>query len=90
MNVLVVGSGGREHALCWQLRRSPSVQRLFVAPGNPGIERVAERVAIGVGEVEKLLEFTTREGIDLTVVGPEYPLTLGIVDRFRAAGQCSF
>jgi len=90
MNVLVVGSGGREHALCWQLRRSPSVRRLFVAPGNPGIERVAERVAIGVGEVEKLLEFATREGIDLTVVGPEYPLTLGIVDRFRAAGRTIF
>lgn len=90
MNVLVVGSGGREHALCWQLRRASSVRRLFVAPGNPGIERVAERVAIGVGEVEKLLEFAKQEKIDLTVVGPEYPLTLGIVDRFREAGLAIF
>lgn len=90
MNVLVVGSGGREHALCWQLRRAPSVQRLFVAPGNPGMEREAERISIGIGEIEKLRDFAIQAKIDLTVVGPEYPLTLGIVDRFREAGLAIF
>lgn len=86
MDVLVIGSGGREHALCWRLRRSPSVRRLFVAPGNPGIEPFAQRVPIGVDEIEQLLDFARSERIGLTVVGPEYPLTLGLVDRFREAG----
>lgn len=86
MKVLVVGAGGREHALCWRLRRAPSITEVYVAPGNPGMERVARRVPIGVGDIPALLDFARREAIDLTVVGPEYPLTLGIVDRFREEG----
>ncbi|MEW6427630.1 MAG: phosphoribosylamine--glycine ligase [Thermodesulfobacteriota bacterium] len=86
MNVLVVGSGGREHSLVWKLRQSPRVARLFCAPGNAGLEGVAERVDIGAGEIERLLQFAKDKMIGLTVVGPEAPLTEGIVDRFQAEG----
>lgn len=82
MKVLVVGGGGREHALCWKIRQSPLVQTLYCAPGNPGIAKDAECVDIKVSDVEGLLRFARAEEIDLTVVGPEFPLSLGIVDRF--------
>lgn len=82
MKVLVVGSGGREHALCWKIRQSPLVKTLFCAPGNPGIAKCAECVDIKVSDIEGLLRFARAEEIDLTVVGPEFPLSLGIVDRF--------
>lgn len=82
MKVLVVGSGGREHALCWKLRQSPLLTELYCAPGNPGIAQVADLVPIGVDETQKLADFVAELKIDLTLVGPELPLTLGIVDDF--------
>jgi len=86
MNVLVIGSGGREHALAWKIRQSPRVKRLFAAPGNAGIAAVAELVPLAAEDVHGLLRFAREERIDLTVVGPELPLTLGIVDEFRRHG----
>lgn len=86
MNVLIVGSGGREHALAWKLRQSPRVNRLFCAPGNGGIAQVAECVPIKVAEIDKLIEFAQRERVGLTVVGPDDALAAGMVDRFEAAG----
>lgn len=86
MKILVIGSGGREHAICWKLRQSPKVDTIFCAPGNPGIGMVARCVDIKVTDVEALKQFAIENKIDLTVVGPELPLTLGVVDTFRAAG----
>lgn len=83
MNILVIGSGGREHALCWKLRQSPHVKRLFCAPGNAGIEQVAEIVPLKAHESESLLAFAQQERVDLTIVGPEQSLALGIVDLFE-------
>jgi len=83
--VLVIGGGGREHALCWKLAASPAVARGYCAPGNGGTPAVATPVAIGAGDLDGLLRFARAESIDLTVVGPEAPLVAGIVDRFRAA-----
>ncbi len=83
MNVLVVGQGGREHALCWKLRQSPLCKRLFCAPGNPGTAMVADNVDIGVEDIAGLVRFAIQEKIDLTVVGPEGPLCAGIVDEFQ-------
>jgi len=88
--VLVVGAGGREHALAWKLAQSPQVGQVFAAPGNPGIAEVAELVPIPVDDIAGLLDFARQEKIDLTVVGPELPLTLGIVNSFRAAGLTIF
>ncbi len=92
MNVLVVGGGGREHALAWKLAQSPRVQRVLVAPGNAGTatEAKCENVALGATDVESLLALAEREGVAFTVVGPEAPLVAGIVDTFRAAGQRIF
>ena len=86
MKILVVGGGGREHALCWKIAQSPLVEALYCAPGNPGIAELAECVHIGTEEIEALCDFAKAERIDLTVVGPEVPLTMGIVDIFQAAG----
>ena len=86
MKVLVIGGGGREHALVWKMAQSPLVDALYCAPGNPGIAQLAECVHIAADEIDVLLDFARAEQIDLTVVGPEVPLTLGIVDRFQAAG----
>ncbi len=86
MRVLVVGGGGREHALAWKIAQSPRVDRVYVAPGNAGTALVAENVPIGAEDVEALAGFAERERIDLTVVGPEAPLVLGIADRFRERG----
>ncbi|HEU5163257.1 MAG TPA: phosphoribosylamine--glycine ligase [Thermoanaerobaculia bacterium] len=83
MRVLVVGQGGREHALCWKLRQSPSVTELYAAPGNAGIADLAYCVPIGVADIVELADFAEKLKIDLTVIGPELPLTLGIVDEFR-------
>ncbi len=90
MKILVIGSGGREHALVWKLRQSLGVDKLYCAPGNAGIHQNAEAVDIGVGEIEKLAEFAAREAIDLTVVGPEQPLVLGISDLFESRGLTVF
>ena len=86
MKILVVGSGGREHTLVWKIAQSAEVGRLYAAPGNPGMAQAAECVDIGVDDTDGLLAFALRERIDLTVVGPEVPLALGIVDRFEERG----
>ena len=86
MNVLVVGGGGREHALAWKLARSALVKRVFAAPGNPGIARVADCVNIPATDIRKLLKFAKDNGVALTVVGPEAPLVAGIADAFRREG----
>lgn len=88
--VLVVGSGGRCHAIVDALSRSPQVGKIYCAPGNAGIAGQAECVKIGVEDVDALLEFATSAGIDLTVVGPEAALAVGIVDKFQQAGQRIF
>lgn len=90
MKVLVIGSGGREHALVWKLAQSPKLQqpgsKIYAAPGNAGIQELAECVDIAAEDVEALLQFARQEQIDFTVVGPEAPLALGIVDAFTAQG----
>ncbi len=86
MKVLVIGGGGREHALVWKIAQSPLVEKVFCAPGNPGTAQLAENVAIGVDQLDKLLAFAYENKIDLTVVGPEQPLSLGIVDLFESHG----
>ena len=86
MNVLVIGSGGREHAIVEAISRSPKAPKIYAAPGNAGIAALAECVAIKDTEVDKLLEFAKAHEIDLTVVGPEAALAVGVVDRFREAG----
>ncbi|RII30129.1 MAG: phosphoribosylamine--glycine ligase [Geobacter sp.] len=86
MKILVVGGGGREHALVWKIAQSPLVKKIYCAPGNPGIAELAENIPIKVDELDKLLEFAYSEKIDLTVVGPEQPLSLGIVDLFEDHG----
>lgn len=92
MNILIVGSGGREHALAWKVKQSPKVDRVFVAPGNAGtaLEPSVENVAIAVDDIPALLEFARQQHIGLTIVGPEVPLVLGIVDRFQEAGLKCF
>lgn len=89
MKVLVVGSGGREHALCWKIAQRPDTE-VYVAPGNIGMVDVATLVNIKVDDIAGLVDFAKAEGIDLTVVGPELPLTLGIVDAFQEAGLACF
>ena len=83
MKVLVVGGGGREHALVWKIRQSKRVKEVYCAPGNAGISKAAECVDIAVSDIDGLLKFALDKEIDLTIVGPEVPLTLGIVDRFE-------
>ncbi len=90
MNVLVVGGGGREHALVWKIRQSPKVQHIYCAPGNAGIGQLAELVPIKPTDFHGLLEFAKTKRIDLTVVGPEAPLTAGIVDVFEEHGLAIF
>jgi phosphoribosylamine--glycine ligase len=90
MRFLVVGSGGREHALCWSLSGSPMVSALYCAPGNPGIADHATCVPIRVDDVDKLTAFAVNEKIDLVVVGPEAPLAAGLVDRLKEAGIRAF
>jgi phosphoribosylamine---glycine ligase len=92
MKILIVGGGGREHALAWKCARSPRVHEVFVAPGNAGtaLEPKVRNVDIAADAIEALLAFATHEDIGLTIVGPEGPLVAGIVDRFRAAGRACF
>jgi len=87
MKVLVVGQGGREHALAWKIHQSPLVDRVFVAPGNPGTAAVGENVDIAATDLQGLANFAVDQSIDLTVVGPEAPLCDGIVDLFRERGR---
>lgn len=90
MRILVVGSGGREHALAWKISQSPRLTALYAAPGNPGMARLATLVPLKVDDVEGLTDFARRERIDLVVVGPEAPLVAGLVDRLAAAGIPAF
>ena len=90
MKVLVVGGGAREHALCWKLRQSPLLTDLFCAPGNPGIGEIADLLPIAAEEVQRLADFAEEMKIDLTVVGPELPLTLGLADELARRGLAVF
>jgi phosphoribosylamine---glycine ligase len=90
VKILIVGSGAREHAICWKLRQSSQVTQLLCAPGNAGIEQLAESVPIKVHEIESLVRFAKKERVDLTVVGPEQSLALGIVDAFENNGLTIF
>jgi phosphoribosylamine--glycine ligase len=83
MKILIIGSGGREHALGWKISQSPLVSKIYFAPGNPGTKEIGENIPIDVTDIKKLLKFAKSEKIDLTVVGPETPLVLGIVDVFK-------
>ncbi len=90
MKVLVVGSGGREHALCWAIAKSKKCKRLYAAPGNPGIDQLAECVDISSDDLDSIVSFALSEGIDFVVVGPEAPLVDGLVDKLEAAGVKAF
>ena len=90
MKILIVGGGGREHAISWKLAKSPKVEKMYCAPGNAGIAEVAECVNIGVMEFDKLVAFAKEHEIDLTVVAPDDPLAAGAVDAFEAAGLRAF
>ena len=92
MKVLVVGSGGREHALAWKAAQSSVVEKIFVAPGNAGtaMEANMENVPIGAEDISGLIHFAKESQIDLTIIGPEAPLVAGIVDQFTASGLACF
>jgi phosphoribosylamine--glycine ligase len=90
MRILVVGSGGREHALCWKIAASPLCDQLYCAPGNAGIADDAECAAIGADDIDGLVAFSRRERIDFVVIGPEAPLVAGLADRLEAAGIAAF
>ncbi len=92
MKVLIIGGGGREHALAWSAARSPRVDQVFVAPGNAGtaLETKCENVALAVDDIHGLVAFARERGVDLTIVGPEQPLVMGVVDAFRDAGLACF
>jgi phosphoribosylamine--glycine ligase len=90
MRVLVVGGGGREHALCWSIAKSPLLAKLWCAPGNPGIAEVADCVPIGAEDIPALVAFARDQAVDLVVAGPEAPLTLGLADSLAAAGIACF
>ncbi len=90
MKILVVGGGGREHALAWKIAQSPAATEVLVAPGNAGTEGFARNVAVPADDLEGLARLASDEGVDLTVVGPELPLTLGLADRLAAGGHAVF
>ncbi len=90
MNILLLGSGGREHALAWKIAASPLVTKLWCAPGNAGIAREAECVALDIADHAAVIDFCERNAVDLVVVGPETPLAAGIVDDLGNAGIKAF
>ena len=90
MNVLLVGSGGREHAIAWKLSQSKKLGKLYTAPGNPGTSAYGENVDIGVNEIDKLVAFAKEKDVTLAIIGPEDPLAAGAVDKFEAAGIKAF
>ena len=90
MNLLIIGGGGREHALAWKLSQSPRVTKIYCAPGNAGTARLGENVPLAITDTAGLLNFAQDHAIDLTVVGPDDALAAGIVDRFQEAGQRIF
>jgi len=83
MKILIIGSGGREHALGWKIKKSPLVDKIYFAPGNPGTKEIGENISLEVTDIQKLFKFAKSKKIDLTIVGPETPLVLGIVDVFK-------
>ena len=86
MNILIIGSGGREHAIAWKISQSDNVKKMFCAPGNPGMTQIAENIDIDVNNIDGLFSFAQKNKIDLTIVGPEDPLVNGIVNMFSSAG----
>ncbi|MDO9127059.1 MAG: phosphoribosylamine--glycine ligase family protein, partial [Parvibaculum sp.] len=90
MNILVIGSGGREHALCWAIRKSPLCDQLYCAPGNGGIAAVADCVPLSPNDFDAIVAFVREKKIGFVVVGPEDPLVNGLVDRLDAEGIGSF
>ena len=90
MKVLVIGSGGREHALCWAIAKSPDCDELYCAPGNAGIDQVAITVPIAVDDLDAIMDFVSENGVNFVVVGPEGPLVEGLVDRLEDAGVPAF
>ena len=85
MNILIVGSGGREHAIAWSVAKSPKADKIYCAPGNAGISQYAECVNIGAMEFEKLADFAQEHSIDLTIIGMDDPLVGGVVDVFEGS-----
>jgi len=90
MNVLLIGSGGREHAIAWKLAQSKNLSKLYIAPGNPGTAKCGENIAIDATDIDKLLDFAKENNVELVVVGPEDPLAAGVVDSFEQAGIKAF
>ncbi len=90
MNVLLIGSGGREHAIAWKLAQSKDLAKLYIAPGNPGTAQCGQNIPIGVDDTDELLDFARQNDVGLVVVGPEDPLAAGLVDEFEAAGIKAF
>ena len=90
MNVLLIGSGGREHAIAWTLAQSKNLSKLYIAPGNPGTARCGENIPVAVTDIDKLVDFAKQNKIELVVVGPEDPLAAGVVDALEAAGIKAF
>src|SRR6476660_1748167 len=90
LNVLLIGSGGREHALAWAISASPLLSKLYCAPGNPGIVQVAELAAIDIASHAAVIEFCKAHAMNFVVVGPEAPLVAGLVDDLKAAGIKAF
>jgi phosphoribosylamine--glycine ligase len=90
MNVLLIGSGGREHALAWKLAQSNKLDKLYIAPGNPGTSECGQNIAVGACDIEELVDFAKQKDIGLVVVGPEDPLAAGVVDAFEAVGVKAF
>ena len=90
MKVLVVGGGGREHAICWALKKSPKVTELFCAPGNAGISAIATCVPIGATDLDAMVQWAKENAMDLVMVAPDDPLALGMVDAMEAAGIKTF
>ncbi len=90
MNVLLIGNGGREHAIAWKLAQSKNLDRLYIAPGNPGTAQCGENISISVSETDKLVDFSRQNNIALVVVGPEDPLAAGLTDTFESAGKKVF
>jgi phosphoribosylamine--glycine ligase len=90
MRILIVGSGGREHALAWKIAQSPRLSHLYVAPGNAGTSRLAENVPVQANDIAELVAFANRKDIDLVIVGPEVPLAAGLADALRDAGRKVF
>jgi len=90
MRVLLIGNGGREHAIAWKLAKSKKLSKLYIAPGNPGTARCGENVPIGATDIGKLISFAKQNKVELAVIGPEDPLSMGIVDAFEKEGIKAF